>query len=222
MTLLTRRWGLEQCRQYFQLGDAEEAWIRGPEGSKHLMALYEDDPDGFDEHPLTLLRQEWWHAYAATYTHPGFWAAIAPGSVVVDYGCGVGAVTLPWLVRQQGTTVLVDTSAAVRAYVQAKFQPWGAVLVQSVDAFFVHQPCLYDALVCVDVLEHLPNPMAVQQALWDRLRPGGHALLKLETVWPHPGHRYEAVTQFPAWKAWIEAHTEIIEIETYAWVRKPQ
>lgn len=220
---LTRRWGLEQCRAFFGLGNAAEAEIAGDAGRHRLMALWTADPSGYDAHPLTILRQEWWHAYHGHYEHPGFWGALESGNVVVDYGCGVGAVTLPWIARGE-MAVLVDSSATVREYLQHKYRPWREVLVQTPEQFWAKsldfRGVRYDALICTDVLEHLKDPLGLQRLLWTRLKSDGHALLKMEKAYPHPGHLAESVALTPQWLQWLRAETEIVEIETYAWVRK--
>lgn len=215
---MPRRWGIDHCRAFFGLTDAQEAWIAGHEGRRRMLAVWEAHPAAYDDDPLTLLRQEWWHAYTEWYRHPGFWDAVGPGGVVCDYGCGVGAVTLPWIARGE-MALLVDQSPAVLAYLRHKLAPWGEALIQDCATFWAHN-FRYDALVCVDVLEHLPNPLEVQQQLWDRLKPGGHALLKMESAYPHAGHLEASVAQFPAWVQWIKDHTDIVEIETYVWCRK--
>ena len=66
------------------------------------------------------------------------------------------------------------------------------------------------------------NPLEVQFRLWELLKPGGQALLKFETAYPHAGHLKEAIMWFPEWARWLRSATDIIETGTYAWCRKKE
>lgn len=219
MECITRRWGLECCRQYFGLGDAEEAFIAGRDGANRMLALWERDPAGYDDHPLTLLRQEWYHAYSGMYTHPGFWAALDPDARVIDFGCGVGAVCLPWIVQRRHIT-MVDSSDVTREYLWYKFGSITAFNTYAAKDWLQQEMSRFDALICTDVLEHVEDPLGLQARLWDSLKPGGHALLHFSSAYPHAGHLEASVALQPQWKDWLRRETDIVEMEQYGWVRK--
>lgn len=221
MDLMRRDWAIRQCQQFFGLSEADVAFVEGPDGRERLLNFWRQYPEEYYEHPLPLLRQEWWHAAnAAEYLHGGFWAALPDGGIVLDYGCGTGEVSrLPWIARG-GNIVLADESKLVTAYIRNKYAQYPLAWPQSPERVNEYAP--YDALICTDVFEHVPNPLEVQQQLWDLLKPGGHALLKFESAFPHPGHLEASIAQLPAWWQWVKATTEVIEAERYLWVRKPK
>ena len=227
MPLYTKRWAVETCQQFFGLSAADVAQIAGAHGQTPMLDLWQRDPAGFYEHPWQVLRQEWWHMTSGMYPHPGFWAALPDNAHILDYGCGTGEVIRPWLMMRQDSAsvvVLAEPSVTCRAYLAHKY---ASVLAAGMDVRIASAPLSYppdtfDAVICTDVLEHVPDPMPLQRALWATLKPGGHALLKMETAYPHAGHLREAVEQFPIWKQWLFDHTELIEVETYGWVRKPE
>lgn len=215
---LTRRFGIECCKKFFGLGMAEEYFVAGEAGGQRLFALWEDNPATYYANPLHLLRQEWWHAYKDFYRHPGFWWQFEKGSVIAEYGAGVGAVSLPGIM--QGLTVeLIDIPGCAIDYLRWKFARCPNVRVLTCEEWWGTQSCV-DGLVCVDVLEHIPDPMPVQERLWARLTAPGHALLKLEPSYPHEGHLEASCAQAETWQQWIADTTDIVEIGTYYWVRK--
>lgn len=217
----TRRWGLECCKTYFDLSDAVERMVAGVKGEALLYDMWEQDPVGFYEHPWPILRQEWWHAYRLDYQHAGFWQALAPNACVLDYGCGAAAVCQPWI-QQGGDTTLIDVSQVALNYVRHKYGAWGLSgrlhICDDLGCISMHEA--FDALVCTDVLEHVPDPMTIQRQLWALLKPGGQALLKMDKCYPHAGHLAEAVAQYEDWWKWLLTEPEIVEVESYAWVRK--
>lgn len=218
MSWVTRRWAIDQCLAYFGLNDTNFASIGGARGREFLMALWEKDPAVFYEHPLQILRQEWFHGANAEYPCPGFWIALAPTAVVLDYGCGTAEVArLPWICRG-GAIDCYETSHLCRGYLHTKYRDYPQVRILNPQAPL---DTTYDALICTDVLEHLPDPLDTTKRLWALLKPGGHALLHFEIMFPHPGHLYKSILHYAEWKAWINAEAEIIEQERYLWVRKP-
>ena len=45
-------------------------------------------------------------------------------------------------------------------------------------------PLSFDAVLCTEVLEHVPDPLAVWREFYRVLRPGGHVLLSTPFYWP--------------------------------------
>jgi SAM-dependent methyltransferase len=109
------------------------------------------------------------------------WLGLAPGSRVLDVACGSGGPAR-WLARETGAAVVgVDRNRhAVRAAAEAARREGLDALVrfQEADA---GQPlpfddACFDAVVCVDSINHLPDRAAVLRD-WHRLLvPGGWAL----------------------------------------------
>ena len=217
---MTRDWAVRFCKRYFHLSDADEWLVKGPTGKDALMALWQENPGAYYESPLQLLRQEWFHAVRDAYPHLGFWAALPKGALVLDYGCGTAEVArLPWITRG-GAIVLVDASPQCLGYLEEKYDAYSLAHIRSgVGAWESLGP--FDALICTDVFEHIPNPLDMQVKLWSLLKPGGHALLKFENAYPHPGHLADAIAQIPAWWDWVKCETQPIEMETYLWAMKP-
>ena len=55
--------------------------------------------------------------------------------------------------------------------------------------------CVFDSVVCSEVLEHVPQPDLLFREVWRVLRPGGHLVLTTPQTWglheePHDYYRY--------------------------------
>ena len=104
--------------------------------------------------------------------------ALAPASVVLDYGCGIGRLAKE-LIRRYGCRVLgVDISAGMRAL---------AVGYVDSDRFFTCAPAMLDLLsergfaadaaISVWVLQHCERPAEDIVRIGRTLRPGGQLLV---------------------------------------------
>jgi SAM-dependent methyltransferase len=91
---------------------------------------------------------------------------IQQGCTVVDYGCGIGRITLA-LAEHGGVRVIaVDRSAEMRAharrYISQKFFDLGTVRLLSDVEFLNELPLLrgsIDTLLFMEVLQHIPEPV---------------------------------------------------------------
>jgi arsenite methyltransferase len=117
--------------------------------------------------------------------------AAAPGERILDVGCGPGFYVLELLeeVGPQGSIVGVDSSpdmlAAARhrcdGHANVAFHEGNAAALPVEDAGF-------DAALCVQVMEYVPEPAAALAEIHRALRPGGRAVIwdiDWATVWWH-------------------------------------
>lgn len=104
----------------------------------------------------------------------GAWLAPEPGVRVLDVGCGSGGPIL-FLARERGAEVVgVDANEEAVATAQAAVRDERATFVQADGAGpLPFGDAEFDAVVCIDALNHLPDRASVL-AEWHRaLRPGG-------------------------------------------------
>lgn len=125
--------------------------------------------------------------------------AVDPGSRVLDVGCSTGYLAA--VLAATGCQVVgieFDEHAAMRARAR---DVMSAVLVGSVDDDDVlaraaeHGP--YDAIVCGDVLEHLPHPETTLRALAAQLAPEGRVVVSVPNVAHWTGRRAIVRGRFP-------------------------
>jgi 2-polyprenyl-3-methyl-5-hydroxy-6-metoxy-1,4-benzoquinol methylase len=125
--------------------------------------------------------------------------AVVPGSRVLDVGCSTGYLAA--VLAATGCRVVgieQDERSAQRACARDTLVD---VLVGSVDDEDVraraaeHGP--YDAIVCGDVLEHLPHPEATLRALAAQLDTGGRVVVSLPNIAHWTGRRALLRGRFP-------------------------
>ena len=223
MNWYVRDWAIEQCLAFFSLTQGDMEFIRSAHGVEWLMERYAANPATFYEEPLSILRQEIYHAqYSGAYHHPGFWLTVPPGGVVLDYGCGTAEVPrCPWILRG-GEYVGVETSSACLRYLRQKYRQGNVLFLNGPEALCpdTGDGLLCDGLLCLDVLEHVSEPLALTAMLWDTLKVRGHALWRFSDAYPHPGHLRESIVQIPAWFEWLSKRSTIIEMDTFLWTMK--
>jgi SAM-dependent methyltransferase len=100
----------------------------------------------------------------------------APGSRVLEVGCGVGAQTVQLLTRSPGIALTaVDISEDSLAQAKRRVAgraPYGQVEWHHGDLHDLPYAEFDHLFVCF-VLEHLPNPVGALRTLRNHLRPGG-------------------------------------------------
>ncbi len=116
----------------------------------------------------------WQARYAAANIGPVLETLPAGGARVLDLGCGVG-LTLAWLATVPGVEPVGLDASQSQLDVAARFAP--GVALHSGDAleFLRQHPNHFGAIICTDVLEHLPDGLLfdVVQAAHAALVPGG-------------------------------------------------
>jgi SAM-dependent methyltransferase len=91
---------------------------------------------------------------------------------VLDYGAGVGSSGIVFAEAGFDVT-LADVADPLLAFARWRFERRG-LPVALVDLKRGRPPKgVFDAAICLDVLEHIPRPLPVVRRLRDSLRPGG-------------------------------------------------
>jgi methionine biosynthesis protein MetW len=104
---------------------------------------------------------------------------IAPGTDVLDLGCGDGMTSGVWIKERQARYVGVDISAnGVK-----EAERLGLRTIQIGDAATLpFGDAAFDVVVCIEVLEHLFSPQAALAEIQRVLRPGGTAIITVPNV----------------------------------------
>ena len=101
------------------------------------------------------------------------------GRRVLDVGCGGGLLTEAMAAEGAQVTgidlseQLIDIARLhlLESGLKAEYR------VISAEAMAAEQPAGFDAVTCMEMLEHVPDPQAIVQACFDLLKPGGRLFL---------------------------------------------
>lgn len=213
------QWAVEFCKAYFGFTEAQCKQIEGDSGRAALQVLWEELGPALYEEPLYLLRQEVWHAAHPTYCiNPSFFFTLPHQAVLCDYGCGTAEMSRRWI-EMGRKAFLLDTSQLTLNYLDAKYEGCN-VLIRDATTYEISW---IDAIVCTDVLEHVPAPLALLQKLWQAVKPGGQMAMNMSPAFPHPGHLEAAVNQFDDVMHWINTVPYVFDHHpegVYAWLMK--
>jgi arsenite methyltransferase len=120
----------------------------------------------------------------AAWLQPTEWLNIQPGGIALDVGCGPGSVTasLARAVGSEGLVLGVDISESMLARaVRAEFGPQVAFLRADAQRLPLRDQTV-DAVVCLAVLQLVPDPVAALAEIARVLRPGGRLALMVPTA----------------------------------------
>ncbi len=182
-TLGLRRGWLRELSAYYRGMSIEEFWVRYTLGRMDAATLWDRKPrtgetdyrSFYAETDYFVLRQIYYHR------HDCFHAVAAPmrragaAGDVCEYGCGVAPVTA-WLRPRfpRWRYTLVDLPTPALAFARWRFRAHANVepLEPGLGADLPLTRA-YDVVTCLDVLEHVVNPLQVVQHLVAHLKPGG-------------------------------------------------
>jgi 2-polyprenyl-6-hydroxyphenyl methylase/3-demethylubiquinone-9 3-methyltransferase len=102
------------------------------------------------------------------------------GLRVLDVGCGGGILT-DSLARKGATALGIDLSTKALKVAQLHALEAGTEGVSyrevPVEALALEQPAQFDAVTCMEMLEHVPDPASVVRACATLVKPGGWVFL---------------------------------------------
>lgn len=153
----------------------DEFWVRYTL-SRHIAATLwsayarqsEKDRRAFyNESDFWLYRQAYVHRRSTFY-----WILDAlPGPWFCEYGCGIAPVSA-WLARRRNLLyTLVDVPSAMFDFAKWRMKGAEALTPGLGNAYPLTKP--YDGIACLDVLEHVPDPLTLVKHLVVHLAPGG-------------------------------------------------
>jgi len=109
------------------------------------------------------------------------------GSTVLDVGCG-GGILSEALALAGANVSAIDLAPELIDIAKLHALESGATVdykVQAVEALAAERPGAFDAVTCMELLEHVPNPQAIVAACARALKPGGR--LFVSTINRNPG-----------------------------------
>src|SRR4051794_13638245 len=104
---------------------------------------------------------------------------VLAGKRVIDVGCGGGLLSEA-MSRRGAEVTGIDLGAATLEVAELHALESGLViryLKQSAENHAAQAPGAYDVVTCLEMLEHVPDPSAVLQALQTLVKPDGHIVV---------------------------------------------
>jgi 2-polyprenyl-6-hydroxyphenyl methylase/3-demethylubiquinone-9 3-methyltransferase len=98
---------------------------------------------------------------------------------VLDVGCGGGLLTEA-MALEKANAMGIDLSAELISIAQLHLLESGVTAqyqVISVEDLALQQAGQFDAITCMEMLEHVPDPESILKACYQLLRPGGRLFL---------------------------------------------
>lgn len=209
-------WPITFALSYFDLPSSVFPLIQGFDGSKRLNRLWGDHGVDLYHSPLFALRQEWFHSHE----NSRFRAAVledlralaGQNKSLLDYGCGTAEFCRRAWIERGNKTTLMDIAGPNFGYVKAKMNiPEAQVEYREVEQGLPDQQ--FDIVICLDVLEHISDPVGVCTSLWERVKPGGFAFFAFSQMRNHAGHLDAAIDEYPAYNRWVKTVPQIIHRE---------
>ncbi|MCC7081585.1 MAG: bifunctional 2-polyprenyl-6-hydroxyphenol methylase/3-demethylubiquinol 3-O-methyltransferase UbiG [Burkholderiales bacterium] len=104
-------------------------------------------------------------------------AAGLAGKDVLDVGCG-GGILAEAMVERGARVMGIDAAERALKVAQLHLYESGRSVdyrLVTVEALAAERPASFDVVTCMELLEHVPDPMSVIGSCAKLLRPGGHA-----------------------------------------------
>lgn len=101
------------------------------------------------------------------------------GARVLDVGCGAGLLSEA-LAREGAAVTALDLAPELIDVARLHLLESGLKVdyrLQSVEALAAEMPASFDAVTCMEMLEHVPDPGAIVSACATLLKPGGRLFL---------------------------------------------
>jgi 2-polyprenyl-6-hydroxyphenyl methylase / 3-demethylubiquinone-9 3-methyltransferase len=99
-----------------------------------------------------------------------------PGQRVLDVGCG-GGILAEAMARKGAQVLGIDLAGKALKVAQLHALETQAARVEyrevSAEALALEQPGAFDAVTCMEMLEHVPDPASVVRACAELVKPGG-------------------------------------------------
>jgi 2-polyprenyl-6-hydroxyphenyl methylase/3-demethylubiquinone-9 3-methyltransferase len=153
------------------------------------------------------------------------------GAEVLDVGCGAGLLSEALAVEGAQVTGLDLAPELIKVAKLHRLETGVGVdyRLQSVESLAVEMPGRFDAITCMEMLEHVPDPAAIIQACAALLKPGGRLFLStlnrtpaafalaivgaeyVARILPKGTHQYRDFikpSELAAWLRWAELRLE--------------
>jgi len=193
-------WALWYVRRYFGIDEDEDVSL------PRMREMWEVLGQRMYMEPLNAVRQEWFHCVTPPYRMVPLFFESEKDLTLLDFGCGTAEFERKRWVDLGRPTTLIDLDGPNFGYLKDKFFHLTSVTYgHSLD--LVEDESM-DRVVCVDVFEHVPDPIGMAKAVWAKLKPGGQALLWFDPSYPHPGHLKDSIAQRPRYKEWLRRNTQ--------------
>ena len=151
--------------------------------------MHHNNQDAAEIAQFDALAGEWWDTQGSLWTlhainplRMNFIQQHCPlhGLRVLDVGCGGGILTEA-LAREAATAEGIDLAAASLSTARLHAEAGGLHNIRyrlmPVEDLAAAEPAQYDAVVCMEMLEHVPDPASIVRACAGLLKPGGWLFL---------------------------------------------
>ena len=177
---VTRRQCLERLRT--GLSSNAELWARtSPATPEEVLDFYRRSPH-------YIYELAWWHMTRKQRAFRKYVISLCKKGKILDWGGGIGILSME-LARRGFSVTYADLQGKTADFAQWLFKKRGSL----VDVKIIGRDGLdiYDTIVCLETIEHVPDPLATLALLRRHTAPGGRLIisgLMAQTEPSHPMH----------------------------------